>query len=155
MPRLSKEEQRVKMEAAWSEFEKIRITAAEKGVNEFIWERFVVSINNREDVQQFKTGISPSTLKQPKTPELKALKKEIDEFCKNFSITKAMVPDLVKEQLNSSLSDNYILTEKIESLPQKVKDKDMQLKMADNRITQLLETINQLRQTNRETGQNQ
>jgi hypothetical protein len=155
MPRLSKEEQRVKIEAAWDEFEKIRITAADKGVNEFTWEQFVNRINKREDILQFKTGISPSTLKQPKTDELKILKKEIDEFCKNFSITKSMVPDLVKEQLNSSLAANYVLTEKIENLTQKLKAKDVQLKIADNRIIQLLDTINQLRQTSRETGQNQ
>lgn len=152
MARLSVKEQRIKTEAAWDEFEKIKIIFAQKGENTFgSWDKFVQKINDREDVLQFGTAISPSTLKSPKTPDFIALKKEIDEFNKKVSEVEDVADNEIMARLNGSLAANYELTETIESLTKRVlSSKDIidmlnrKIQMKDARINELLEQIEQL-----------
>lgn len=109
MARPTNEESKLKLIALKEAFEEIKPGLDATNIEE----KTVSKANSSSHVSQFKTPISISSLKQPKTPGLKQLKKEIDEFREKCKDIKKNTPIRTKEIIDS-------LNEKIDSLSMRV-----------------------------------
>lgn len=133
MAALTKEEKKLKMTALHSEFTKLKNDSI-GSKNHASQEAVVDAANSSEASIYFTSPISYSSLKQPKSLEMKELKDEIDFFKIEHKRRKNALSNKNKEKfdelnliISNDTSDKALLCFLIETLETKVEQKDKRI----------------------------
>jgi len=138
MAALTSEEKQLKVKALKDSFTILKEHSTGL-TNEAKLTNIVDLANSSAESSSFTTKISIASLKQPKSRELKKLKKEIDVFRNEFKQRKNIVNDKSKKEINRL---NVIVDKNTETIAKLLHNEMEQ----ENRIEQLENTINKLRE---------
>lgn len=144
MARLNKQEEELKINALWIEYEYFK----SKGIDAPSYDMVTERANKRIEILECNYPIGTRTLAQSKNIRLIELREAIK--CSKNKVTKlkALVPRDISikiEQLYSSLEANALLAKKVEELENRLKNKEAVLYQKEIRIKELSQEIIQLR----------
>ncbi len=144
MARLTKEEEELKADALWIEYEKYIAKGNDTPSQDMVTEK----ANKREEIKACNAPIGEKTLASSKNKRIKKLRETMSSKKNKVAELKSLAPTELStkiEQLHSSLEVNAILAQKIENLEKRLINKDEALDGKETRITELSKEIGNLR----------
>jgi len=144
MPRLSKEEEALKIQALWTSYEEF----LDEGIDTPSYDQVTNRANQQQEVRACSQLIGAKTLAQSKNKQLIKLREAIKSKKTKVAELKTLAPTELSikiEQLHSSLQANAILAEKIENLEKRLENKTRMLEQKETHILEFSTEISKLR----------
>lgn len=138
MARLSKVEEKLKINALWIAYEKYISEGNDTPSQDMVTKR----ANKREEIKACNTPIGKKTIASSKNKRIKELRETMNSKKNKVSELKSLAPTELStkiEQLLSSLAANSKLAQKIENLEKRLRNKDKILDEKEALIIELLE----------------